>query len=197
MQAQAQVQTRLTLQGYLQLEEDTHQKYEYYDGYVYAMAGGTYQHNTITTNILTEINQRLKGKQCQIMNSDTKLYLEKSNAYVYPDAMIICGKKKSAENYQDAFTNPVVIIEVLSKSTEAYDRGDKFGLYRKINTLRHYVLVKQDEVKIDLYSRQSPTSLWNIQTIEGLESTLELALSETEVLKIPLSEMYDRIEFEN
>ncbi len=193
---QAQAQTRLSLQAYLQLEEDTHQKYEYHDGYVYAMAGGTYQHNTISGNIFSEINQQLKGKQCQIMNSDTKLYLEKSNAYVYPDAMILCGEKESPENYQDAFTNPVVIIEVLSKSTEAYDRGDKFGLYRKINTLRHYVLVKQDEAKIDLYSRQSPTSLWNIQTLEGLESSLELALTETEVLKIPLNEIYDRIVFE-
>ncbi|GAB4401632.1 MAG: Uma2 family endonuclease [Microscillaceae bacterium] len=155
---QAYTQAKLSLEEYLQLEEDTHQKYEYYDGEVYAMAGGSYRHNTISGNIFSEINQRLKGKECQIMNSDTKLYLQKSNAYLYPDAMILCGQKESAESYQDAFTNPVMIIEVLSKSTEAYDRGDKFGLYRKINNLRHYALIKQEEAKIDLYSRQSPTA---------------------------------------
>lgn len=194
MQDEAQI--RLTPDLYLQLEQETGQKYEYYDGWIYAMAGGSYEHNTISGNLFSEINQRLKGRKCQIMNSDTKLYLTQSNAYVYPDAMIICGERKRAEGLQDAFTNPVVVIEVLSDSTEAYDRGDKFGLYRKISTLRHYVLVKQDEAKIDLYSRQSPTSLWNIQTLEGLESVLELALSETEVVQVPLKEIYDRIVFE-
>ncbi len=187
---------RLTLAEYLELEKDTQQKYDYYNGYVYAMAGGTYEHNTITGNVFSEINQRLKGKSCQIMNSDTKLYLEKNNNYVYPDAMIICGEKEKAEQHNDAFKNPVVIIEVLSKSTEGYDRGDKFGLYRQLPALRHYVLVKQDEAKIDIYSRQNPTSLWNIQTIEGLESALELVISETETLNIPLLDIYDRIVFE-
>jgi len=194
---QQQKQNRLSLEDYIQLEEETHQKYEYYNGYVEAMAGGTYEHNTITTNILSEINMKLKGKQCQIMNSDTKLYLENSNSYLYPDAMIFCGEKERAENYKDAFKNPVVIIEVLSKSTEAFDRGDKFDLYRQLPSLRHYVLVKQDEAKIQIYSRQSPTSLWNIQTIEGLKSSLELVISETETLNIPFVDIYDRIVFEN
>lgn len=186
----------LTLEEYLQLEKETKQKYEYYNGYVYAMAGGTYEHNTITGNIFSEINQKLKGKSCQIMNSDTKLYLERNNNYVYPDAMIICGEKEKAANHKDAFKNPVVIIEVLSESTEAYDRGDKFELYRQIPSLCHYVLAKQDEAKIDIYSRQNPASLWNIQTIQDLESSLELVISETETLNIPLRDIYDRIVFE-
>lgn len=189
-------QSRLSLEDYLQLEEETNQKYEYYNGYVEVMAGGSYEHNTITMNISTEINIRLKGKQCQIMNSDTKLYLENSNSYLYPDAMIFCGEKEKAENYKDAFKNPVVIIEVLSKSTEAFDRGDKFDLYRQLPSLRHYVLVKQDEAKIQIYSRQSPTALWNIQTIEGIESSLELVISETITLNIPFIDIYDRIVFE-
>ena len=192
---QLQTEPQLTLKEYLQLEQETHQKYEYYNGYVYAMAGGSYEHNTINGNIFIDIGGKLKGKSCQIMNSDTKLYLENSNSYVYPDAMIFCGEKQQAENYKDAFKNPVVVIEVLSSSTEAYDRGDKFDLYRSIPSLRYYVLVKQDEAKIQVYSRQSPTSLWNIQTIEGLESSLELVISETETLNVPLTDIYDRIVF--
>ena len=193
---QLQTEPQLTLQEYIQLEQETHQKYEYYNGYVYAMAGGSYEHNTINGNIFSEINMKLKGKSCQIMNSDTKLYLENNNSYVYPDAMIFCGEKQRAENYKDAFKNPVVIIEVLSKTTEAYDRGDKFDLYRPLPSLRYYVLVKQEEAKIQVYSRQSPTSLWNIQTIEGLESSLELIISETETLNVSLVDIYDRIDFD-
>lgn len=192
---QVQKETRLSLADYLSLEEETNEKYEYYNGYVYAMAGGSYEHNTITMNISSEINLKLKGKSCQIMNSDTKLYLENKNSYVYPDAMIICGEKEPAENLKGAFKNPVVIIEVLSESTEAYDRGDKFDLYRELPSLRHYILVKQDEAKIHIYSRQSSTSLWNIRTVEGLENSLDIELSETLTLYIPLADIYDRIEF--
>ena len=193
---QPQREPRLTLEDYLQLEKDTNEKHEYYNGYVEAMAGGSYEHNTITTNIVSDINTKLKGKSCQIMNSETKLYLENSNTYFYPDAMIICGEREESDKYTGAFKNPVVIIEVLSKSTEAFDRGDKFDFYRQLPSLRHYVLVKQDEAKIQVYSRQSPTSLWNIRVIEGLESSLDLVISENETLNVPLIDIYDRIVFE-
>ena len=192
---QPRIETRLSTSEYIALEQETGEKYEYYNGYVYAMAGGSYEHNTVSGNIFSEINMKLKGKSCQIMNSDTKLYVESSNTYFYPDAMIICGKKEEAENLKGAFKNPVVIIEVLSESTEAFDRGDKFDLYRTLPSLRHYVLVKQTEAKVQVYSRQSPTALWNIRTIEGLENVLDVELSESLKLEIPLSDIYDRIEF--
>lgn len=192
---QPRIETRLSTSEYIALEQETGEKYEYYNGYVYAMAGGSYEHNTVSGNIFSEINMKLKGKSCQIMNSDTKLYVESSNTYFYPDAMIICGAKEEAENLKGAFKNPVVIIEVLSESTEAFDRGDKFDLYRTLPSLRHYVLVKQTEAKVQVYSRQSPTALWNIRTIEGLENVLDVELSESLKLEIPLSDIYDRIEF--
>lgn len=192
---QPQRETRLSTSEYISLEQETGEKYEYYNGYVYAMAGGSYEHNTVSGNIFSEINIKLKGKSCQIMNSDTKLYVESSNTYFYPDAMIICGEKEEVKNLKAAFKNPVVIIEVLSESTEAFDRGDKFDLYRALSSLRHYVLVKQSEPKVQVYSRQSPTALWNIRTIEGLESVLDVELSESLTLEIPLSDIYDRIEF--
>jgi len=146
--------SKLTVEEYVKLEQDTDQKHEFHDGQVYAMAGGTDNHNTITMNISAEIYVSLKGKNCKIKNSETKLYLEDNNRYVYPDAMIICGEQQKAENLKDAFTNPVVIIEVLSKSTQGYDRGTKFGYYRQVRSLRHYVLIEQTEVKIDVFSRQ-------------------------------------------
>ena len=188
--------SKLTVEEYVELEQDTNQKYEFHDGYVYAMAGGTDNHNTITLNISTEIHNRLKGKKCRIKNSETKLWLEDKNKYVYPDAMIICGKQEESENLKDAFTNPVVIIEVLSDSTQGYDRGDKFGFYRAVRSLRHYVLIEQKEAKIDIFSRKSATSLWNIQTIEGLESNLELEIWETETLIISLKDIYYDVVFE-
>ncbi len=188
--------SKLTVEEYVKLEQETNQKYEFHDGQVYAMAGGTDNHNTITLNISTEIHNRLKGKECRIKNNETKLYLENKNKYVYPDAMIICGEQEKAKNLKDAFTNPVVIIEVLSESTQGYDRGDKFGFYRAIHSLRHYVLIEQKEVKIDVFSRKSSTSLWNIQTIEGLESNLELEISETKTLTISLKDIYYDVVFE-
>jgi Uma2 family endonuclease len=188
--------SKLTVEEYVKLEQDTNQKYEFHDGYVYAMAGGTDNHNTIIMNISAEIYASLKGKDFRIKNSETKLWLENKNKYVYPDAMIICGEQEKAKNLKDAFTNPVVIIEVLSDSSVAYDRGDKFGFYRAVRSLRHYVLVEQKEAKMDIYSRKSATSLWDIQTIEGLESNLELEISETETLIISLKDIYYDVVFE-
>ncbi len=187
---------KLTLKEYLQLEQDNDQKYEYYDGYAYAMAGGSFNHNIINTNITTDINIALRGKECTAMNSDTKLYIDSSNSYVYPDLMVACGDLEAAENHTDALTNPVIIIEVLSKSTEANDRGDKFKLYRTVSTLRYYVLIKQDKVQVEIYHRKSSTSLWSIQTIEGINKSLELILSDTETLLIPLKNIYDKVKFE-
>jgi Uma2 family endonuclease len=188
--------SKLTVEEYVKLEQDTNQKYEFHDGQVYAMAGGTDEHNTIMVNISTELQNRLKGKGCRLKNSETKLWLENKNKYVYPDMMIICGEQEKAKNLKDAFTNPVVIIEVLSKSTQGYDRGDKFGFYRAVRSLRHYVLIEQKEAKIDIFSRKSSTSLWDIQTIEGLESNLKLEISETETLIIPLKDIYYDVVFE-
>lgn len=196
MQPQINENYKLTVEEYVNLEQETNQKYEFHDGYVYAMAGGTEQHNAILVNMYGEIYGALKGKECKLKSSETKLWLENNNKYVYPDAMIICGEQIKAENIKDAFTNPIVIIEVLSKSTSSYDRGDKFGFYRQVRSLRHYVLIEQEKVKIDIFSRQSPTSLWDIRSLEGLENNLELVLSEDEILTISLKDIYNDIVFE-
>lgn len=188
--------SKLTVEEYVKLEQETNQKYEYYDGEVYSMAGGTSAHSRITMNVSARIHLALLDKECEVMNSDTKIFLEHKNNYVYPDAMILCNAEES-ENVKGAFTNPVVIIEVLSKSTESYDRGGKFRLYTQIPSLRYYILIEQDAAQIDVYSRKNSTSLWSLQFITGLENNLELIISEREILSIPLNRIYDRVVFED
>jgi Uma2 family endonuclease len=195
---------KLTLEEYLKLEEENHQKYEYHDGYVYAMSGGSIPHGFIGGNIYGEIRDKLRGRPCKPINNDIKLWLKNKNTYVYPDCMIVCGKLELSDNYKDAIINPVVIVEVLSKSTEGYDRGDKFKEYRQIPLLRHYVLISQDKPQIEIYSRQTnlqnDTSLWKITTLEGLDKILSLVLSSTqnreEKIEIALKDIYEDVEFE-
>jgi Uma2 family endonuclease len=135
------------------------------------------------------------SESCEMMNSDTKIFLEHKNNFVYPDAMILCNAEEY-EGVKGAFTNPVVIIEVLSKSTASYDRGGKMRLYSQIPSLKYYILIEQSQAYIDVYSRENHTSLWSLEFITGLESNLELQLSETEKITIPLTRIYDRVVFE-
>ena len=198
---------KLTLEEYLRLEEENHQKYEYHDGHVYAMSGGSIPHSLIGGNIFGEIRDKLKGKPCKPINNDMKLWLKHKNRYHYPDCMVVCGKFELGENHKDSITNPVVVIEVLSKSTEGYDRGDKFQAYRQLSSLRHYVLISQEEPQIEVFSRRKDlqitkndneidTSLWKITTLTGLDKTLSLVLSPTEKIEILLKDIYLDVEFE-
>jgi len=203
---------KLTLEEYLKLEEENHQKYEYHDGYVYAMSGGTFNHSMIGGSIYGEIRDKLKGKPCKPVNNDLKLWLEHNNRYVYPDCMVVCGKFEFSDDHKDAITNPVIIVEVLSKSTEGYDRGDKFKNYRELSSLGHYVLISQDKPQIEIYSRRedleitendsvTDTSLWKITTLEGLDKILSLVLLNNdkieEKIEIALKDIYENVEFEN
>lgn len=198
---------KLTVEEYLRLEEENHQKYEYHDGHVYAMSGGSISHSLIGTNVTSEIYIALKGKPCKSINNDMKLWVKPNNAYYYPDCMIVCGKFEVADNHEEAIKNPVVIIEVLSKSTEGYDRGDKFKAYRQISSLRHYVLIEQDKPQIEIFSRredlqnednnnETNPSIWKITTLEGLDKILSLELMPHEKIEIPLQAIYEDIEFE-
>ncbi len=202
---------KLTLEEYLKLEEENHQKYEYHDGYVYAMSGGSIPHSLIGGNIFGEIREKLKGKSCKPINNDMKLWIEHKNKYFYPDCMVVCGKFELGKNHKDSITNPTLIIEVLSKSTEGYDRGDKFKEYRQIKSLAHYVLISQDKPQIEIFSRREDleredlemsendnnTFLWKITTLEGVDKILSLVLSENEKIEIALKDIYEDVEFEN
>lgn len=160
---------------YIALEQSTDTKHEYHDGKVFAMAGGTLEHGLISGNIFAEVRGgiRKQSKDCTAINNEVKLYIPTINKYLYPDAMAICGSLERAEEEPNAVLNSTLIIEVLSKSTESYDRGDKFHYYRKIRSLQEYLLIDQYQPQIDAYSKTA--DLWEITRVEGLDAKINIA----------------------
>lgn len=187
----------LSVDAYRKLEEDTETRYEYHDGEVVAMAGGSYDHTTISGNAFAEITIALREKKnptdtpCIAANENRKIYIQASNKFLYPDAVVVCGKPMRPENEPSAVSNPTLIVEVLSKSTEAYDRGDKFRYYRQLESFREYLLIHQDKVAVEVWQRQENTDLWRIVHYDEL--TQEIALSSVQV-SISLEALYANVE---
>lgn len=189
---QAKKLNNISIKEYIAIEKANDVKYEYLDGSIYAMAGGTVKHTTICGNVFFEIETALRGanKPCRTYNTDAKIRIESKNSYVYPDATVVCGEPEMSEHKPDAVTNPTVIVEVLSKSTVGYDRGDKFYLYRQIESLQEYILIEQEEAKIEIYKRKG--DLWHISRVTGLEA--ELFISSLDV-SIELKQIYLNVDF--
>ena len=164
----------LTVAEYIKIEEETQTKHEYHNGIIIAMSGGTIEHGIISGNTYGEIKfaLRKKGSRCKAINNDVKLHIESLNKYVYPDVMVVCDKIERSSEEQYGIINPAVIVEVLSKSTESYDRGDKFYMYRQIPTLKEYILIDQYKAQVEVFSRQK--QLWNIKRINGIDEILEI-----------------------
>jgi Uma2 family endonuclease len=183
---------RISIAEYLEIEAAGNAKYEYHDGEIFAMAGGTIHHGYICGNIFATLRGAIKAKNkpCITLNSEVKLHIAAKNAFVYPDTMVVCGKVETATSEPNAVTNPTIIVEVLSKSTANYDRSGKFFFYRQIPSLKEYILIEQDEPHVDVFQRQG--DLWRITTVTGLESTLQI---QTLDLNIPLSDIYENINF--
>ncbi len=182
----------LSIQEYTSLETSTDTKYEYHDGTVFAMAGGTLNHGLICGNIFGEMRSQLRNKQqnCTVMNSEIKLHIASKNAFLYPDAMVICGEIEKSDKELNAVTNPIVIIEVLSKSTESYDRGDKFYLYRQLKSLQEYILINQKKALVEVYKREA--DLWKITRFSGLD---DLLLIDALGISVDLKEIYQNVVF--
>ena len=182
-----------SLEAYLSLEQESGIKYEYHNGTVVAMAGGTIEHGLISGNIFGELKSGLRShpKHCTALNGKVKLHIVSSNKYLYPDAMVICGPLQRALQYKDAIINPSIIVEVLSASTERYDRGDKFFFYRQISTLKAYILIDQNAPSIETYNRIG--GLWKITRTTGFDKILAI---EALNLEIPLSAVYEGVEWE-
>ncbi len=183
----------LSIPEYIEIERAADTKYEYHDGRVVAMAGGTLEHGLISGNIFGEIKFRLRDKKnnCRAMNSDIKLHIQTANKFLYPDAMILCGEIKKSTADPNAVMNPTVIIEVLSKSTESYDRGDEFFAYRQIISLQEYILVDQYKAQVEIYQRQS--DLWKITRITGIDQRLDIP---SLGIAIDLESIYEDIVFD-
>lgn len=180
-----------TEQEYLTLERGSEIKCEYFFGEIYAMSGASENHNLIVTNIVAELRYQLKGRPCKVYSNDMRVKVNQSGLYTYPDVVALCGKALFDDKRQDNLLNPTVIVEVLSKSTEYYDRGLKFINSRKIESLQDYILVSQNRTLIEHYSRQADNK-WLFYTKDSLEDSIEIPSIEC---TIALSEVYDKVEF--
>jgi len=165
-------QAHHTAEEYLALERSATSKSEFHDGQIYAMTGASRAHNLITINIGRELSQQLKNRPCEAYATDMRVKAAEVRSYHYPDIAVVCGKPEFEDSHADTLLNPTLLIEVLSPSTEAYDRGGKFSHYRKIESLREYLLVMQDQASIERYVRHG--EVWMLTETLGLEATVAL-----------------------
>ena len=196
---QEKLQTFYTAQEYLELERSSEERHEYIDGEIYEMAGESLAHSRINMNLAGEVRAQLKGKNCEALSPNMKvrtkvLFSPKSNKgfYSYPDLTVVCGEPVFHDKFKDVLLNPKVLFEVLSPSTESYDRGKKFRHYRtQIDSLTDYILVSQDTPLVEHFIRQDDGS-WKLFTYAGLETSFVI---ESIDCRLSLEEIYDRIEF--
>ena len=189
----AQALQQLTPQEYLELERRSETKHEFVNGEMFDMAGASRSHNLIVTNIVRELSLQLKGRRCEVYPNDMRVHIPDTGMYTYPDAVVACGTPRMADDKRDTLLNPTALFEALSSSTEAYDRGAKAAHYRRISSLRHYVLIAQDAPHIECYTRQDESRFWYLTEADGLEA--EIALTEIACV-LKLAEVYDKVEFE-
>jgi len=178
---------------YLARERESVTRHEYLDGHIYNMAGESLQHSRIRINLAVEIGSQLRGRECEALSPNMKVKAGDSGLFSYPDLTIVCGKPVFLDSHKDVLLNPVVIFEVLSPTTEAYDRGEKFFRYRNfIDTLADYLLVSQHRPLVEHFVRQPDGGQWLYVPVEGLSSNL---LVRSIGCRIELSEIYARVDF--
>lgn len=180
----------LTPEEYLALEETSRDKHEYWHGETFMMAGTSREHNVVAGNVYMSFRQKLAARSCAVYQSDVRLRSPQDDVYTYPDVMVICGKVEIDPRQQDTVMNPQVIVEVWSDSTRDYDRGEKFKMYRKIPSLREYVMIDQSAPYIEHYRRDG--HFWVLETLEGMGAALHLRSLE---LEISFAEIYRQIEW--
>jgi Uma2 family endonuclease len=190
----AQPVPQLSFEDWLAAERAaTDQRSEFIAGEVFAMTGATETHNLIVANVVRELGNALKGKPCRVYPSDLKVRIEAENMGTYPDAMVICGDRAFYDDRRDVVTNPTLIVEVLSESSEAYDRGNKFRHYRALPSLQAYLLLSQQRVQAELFVRQ-PDGSWNLSVFADPTDRIPLAAIGAELV---LGEAYDKVELES
>ncbi|GAA4727510.1 Uma2 family endonuclease [Flavisolibacter ginsenosidimutans] len=183
----------VSVEDYLLLEDEAEEKHEYYQGEVFAIAGGSIAHNRIVRNVLNSLDNFLEGKGCEVFPSDLKIHNEANTLFTYPDLSIVCGELNRWNKRNDTITNPAVIIEVLSKKkTKNYDRGEKFRLYRSLPSLKEYVLISSLEISVERFIKQE-TSFWNFRETTDPEDLFQI---ETIHFSCPVNELYRNVSFE-
>ncbi len=182
-----------TVERYLAFERESEARHEYLNGQVTVMADASAKHNLIAGNAYASLHSQLRKGPCTVYPSDMRVKVSRTGLYTYPDISVVCDKPQLEDDHQDILLNPVVIVEVLSPSTESYDRGKKFQHYRTLESLQDYVLISQDSYCIEHYIRQA-TGLWLFADATGLEASLELAVIGCTLL---LSDVYEKISLED
>ncbi len=183
-------QTYLTPEEYLTWERKQPFKNEYHTGQIIAMSGASRTHNRITVDITVQLSNQLMNSECEVFASEMRVRTSPEVSYFYPDVIVVCGEPHFEDDTFDTLLNPIVVLEVLSPSTAAFDRGEKFEHYKKLVSLQEYVLISQDSVRVDYYCLQE--TQWNRNTFQHLEDVLILASIACEV---PLQAIYRRVVF--
>jgi Uma2 family endonuclease len=189
MSALPQPKPYLTSEEYLALERQAETKSEYWQGETYALAGASTKHTIIGANTLAELVIQLKGRPCTAHTNDLRIKVARAGLYTYPDVAVVCGQAEFEDRSEDTLLNPTVLIEVLSPSTEAYDRGAKFEFYRTLESLTDYLLISQGRPIIEHYTRQ-PDDHWLLSTYKGLEAVAAIPSIGCE---LRLADVYDKV----
>jgi Uma2 family endonuclease len=165
----------LTPAEYLAIERAADRKSEYYAGEMFAMAGASEEHVLITGNVVRLLGNQLEDRPCRVYPNDLRVKVSATGLYTYPDVVVVCGERLIEDEHGDTLLNPTVIIEVLSPTTEAYDRGDKFEQYRQVESLQEYVLIAQDRYRVERYLRQTGSEGWLYTSFSDPQSTVTLS----------------------
>jgi len=182
--------TKVSAEEYLALDRAAEFRSEFLDGEMIAMSGGSLRHSTLQVNLTSEVSAALRGTACRAFSADLRVRVS-PRMYAYPDLTVVCGKPILADDRQDILLNPKVIFEVLSPSTEQYDRGIKLRYYRSIESLQDYILVAQDQIRIEQYTR-GESQTWTFRDYQNPEESLRI--ESIEVL-LPLAAIYEGVEF--
>lgn len=186
----AQPKPYLTEAAYLAIERISPTKSEYYDGQIYAMAGAKEPHNLIAGNLIATLHSQIRRKPCRVYPSDMRIKVIPTGLNTYPDVVIVCGQPQFVDEVRDTLINPTVIIEVLSPSTERYDRGVKFRHYRTIESLQEYLLIAQDRPHIEHYTRQGGGQ-WLFEEASAVDA--QITLSSIDCI-LSVQDTYDKVE---
>lgn len=182
--------TLLTPEQYLAIEREAEYKSEYSQGEMLAMAVSDWVHNQLVVNLVAGFHNQLRSRPCDVYPSQMRVLVRATGLYTYPDVVVVCGERRFVDEQRDILLNPSLLVEVLSPSTEAYDRGRKFEHYRSIESLREYLLVATDRTHVDLYTRQ-PDGRWLLRSASRLEDSLDL---ESVGCRLALADLYEKVD---
>lgn len=188
----SQVKTSFTPEEYLALERKAEYKSEYLDGEIFAMTGASRKHNLVVGNVYAAIHAQLRKRLCEVYPSDMRVKVSPTGLYTYPDIAVVCGEPAFDDEQKDTLLNPTVIIEVLSKSTEGYDRGAKFEHYRRLESLAEYVVIAQEKHHVEHYTRQ-PDNQWLLSETNDPQDTLTLTSIDC---TLALADVYEKVEID-